>query len=103
MTARLLKESEAWRELAERAVVPNGRDYSQGLCFAVVDLWHQKFVDVPTYHGMAERIDRHMVVLCDNGGDGYLVTTEDGPVDYRRAVRATAALFLSYEAEEEGK
>ena|SRR5687767_13173155 len=97
MTARLLKESEAWREIALMYEGGTGR---AGLCFTVDRLQYDCRISASLKVQMQRRIRPHMELLR------YPV---DGcwaypPYDEKYyGARATAALWLALEAEEEGK
>ena len=96
MTARLLKESEAWREIARRIAQ---RQRSAGLCYEIDSLVNDDTISQLDGDRMERRVRQHMELDPDSGSAWWIPTVGR----QYASVRVTAALFLSYEAEEEGK
>lgn len=92
-----VKESQAWRDVA-RQVAERGE--SQGLC--VETYWLRSRFDRITREMESEmdaRIGQHMALDPESRMDDRLRWVKCGVAD----VRVLAALFLSYEAADEGK
>jgi hypothetical protein len=95
---RLLKESEAWREIAELEAASEP-DY-RFLCFTAETLLRNQQIATETLTAMRRRVLDN--IALDDSNNGYRDAIDTDPQEHN-PVRVLAALFLSYEAEDEGK
>lgn len=95
---RLLKESEAWLEIARRLEVGPSPLY---LCSNIGGLRDDRLIADGLAREMSNRVYDHLATPHEGANGWAFFRTDD---DEARPVRVLAALFLSYEAsEEEGK
>lgn len=91
MTAPYLTEAEAWREIAGHYAA--GTNRYCGLCAAPLQLLREARIDEATNRVMCRRAQEHAAV---SGRDGLYAFPH-----FDQKVRASAALFLALEAEDE--